>query len=322
VTHHPVEADQLRDAARRILAGESTNSVAGRIGLPGYRLKRVLRSERVAGLRRHGETQTYPAAWGPILDADTWETVRSVLDRRGKAKTEPGKVRARSMLLTGFLACGFPAEVGICGHSVTGSPTTSGKAGNNGGRIKGVRGYRCDRCKRVRRAADPLEAYVTDELLRRHPVTVTPAEVDPALTVAVHRLAAALDDLDDGYVAAGLPVAVYGSQRARLVEELEAAREALAAASEAAVPDRYFGAFLDGHGEVVLPYGSGDEAISRAWWAGADLRQKRSHIERHIDRIVLHPARRGRLFDRDAVEIAWREPIGNSVAGEQVRSVA
>jgi DNA invertase Pin-like site-specific DNA recombinase len=125
------EQERIREAAARILAGDSLRGIVldwgGRRGEPprvpssnGGRwttqtLRRLLLAPRVAGLREHRPIGPggKPAATGtlypsaeiePILDRETWEAVRAVLtDPARKTQAVGGTARH---LLTGMCYCG------------------------------------------------------------------------------------------------------------------------------------------------------------------------------------------------------------------------
>ena len=113
------EAELIRDAASRVLHGESALSVARDWNAQGVMtstgghwgsqvLKRVLRSERIAGHRAaHGEIVCRDA-WPAILDEETWAEVRNRIDNHPNngRKAAAGGGRARTALLTGWLYCG------------------------------------------------------------------------------------------------------------------------------------------------------------------------------------------------------------------------
>ena len=112
VTVREHEAATIREAAERVLAGQSLHSIAldwNRRGVKtvrdrkwaGTTVKQTLVAPRLCGQRsHHGELR--PAEWPAILPRDTWESVRAVL-------TAPGRTwptRSRSHPLRGILACG------------------------------------------------------------------------------------------------------------------------------------------------------------------------------------------------------------------------
>jgi site-specific DNA recombinase len=125
----PEEADVIVEAARRVLDGESLNSIARDLDARGVvpapprnhperqakafytrRLRRILVNPSIAGLRTyHGEIVA-SATWPPILDRETWERVVAVLNaperRRG--------YRPPRHALAGVAVCGalIPGEDG------------------------------------------------------------------------------------------------------------------------------------------------------------------------------------------------------------------
>ena len=119
----PQEAERIREAADRILAGESLYAVIGdwtSRGVPTVRgaawsttaLKTILLSPRIAGLRIHRGEIMGPAEWEPILDQATWRRVGAIL-------TDPARQRTRakrSYFLSGLLHCAS------CGHQLVATP--------------------------------------------------------------------------------------------------------------------------------------------------------------------------------------------------------
>ncbi|GGK99732.1 serine recombinase [Sphaerisporangium melleum] len=132
------EAEVIREAARRILAGESLSSVckdfeqrdvktpSGRHWIPTT-LRRLLASARISGRREHTPRSTFQttrpllgeivadAVWPAIIDPVDSDRLRALLsdparDYRRQAAT------GRIYLLSGILRCGR------CGHRMNGRP--------------------------------------------------------------------------------------------------------------------------------------------------------------------------------------------------------
>lgn len=118
------EAEAIRDAADRLLAGESMRSVSGdwsRQGLltsMGNRwsitsFRQMMTSPRLAGIvvHRGQAVEGVTAQWPPILDKDTHEQLVALLAGRGT----PRESNARRFWLTGsvFCSCGTPMSVGV-----------------------------------------------------------------------------------------------------------------------------------------------------------------------------------------------------------------
>jgi DNA invertase Pin-like site-specific DNA recombinase len=157
------EAMVIRDAARRILNGESLRSLVidlNRRGIPAPRgslwtrrtLKVILTHPRVAGLRQHQGIVVGKAGWPPILDHETWRRVRLVLLSPDRSRGRPTN---RPYLLSGILHCGK------CGKRLVGMPYANG-----------TRAYGCDvgttyrGCGGVRRKAESVETLVLELILR------------------------------------------------------------------------------------------------------------------------------------------------------------
>jgi site-specific DNA recombinase len=126
------EAAVVKEAAKRVLAGQSLRSIArdlnsrglyGATGRPWSlnQLGRMLSSRRIAGIREHKGEVVGDAAWPAIIDRKTHERLRETL-------TGPHRRRdpvVRSYLFTGVVVCGR------CGAKLI--------AGKN----NGARAYRC-----------------------------------------------------------------------------------------------------------------------------------------------------------------------------------
>jgi site-specific DNA recombinase len=146
------EAAAIRDAANRVLGGESLVSIVAewnRAGTPATvhgglwtqrTLRGILRSPRIAGLSEHKGKVVGTAVWPAIIDRDSWERIRAEISAPGHGKHE-------HRLLSGLLRC-------VCGSRM--SPT--GRAGL----------YRCapvpgtGGCGRVARKYGPLEEWVVE----------------------------------------------------------------------------------------------------------------------------------------------------------------
>lgn len=304
VAHHPAEADEIRDIARRLLAGESLRSASLRYDRSPKNVRRSLLTPRVAGKRGYHAnatggkrcTQTgdcpgctfYPATWEPILDEATWLGVCALLrarDRDGVAGARP-----RKHLLAGLLFCG------VCGSRC--------QIVRPGGRHK----YACWPRGCVVRTARLIEEEVRDAVLAVADVAPPSEEVDPALVTAVQALQERIDDADQMFTDGVIPQGAYVKMRTQLVERFGEAQAALDAAAQAA-PEAGYWAVEDEASPDELWIYWGDEADRRRWWDEADLRQRRVLLSKYVDRIVMHPNRVKRVHEPDSIEILWREGI-------------
>jgi DNA invertase Pin-like site-specific DNA recombinase len=161
MTLSPVEAELIKDAAARVLRGESLHTIrrdwhdhgvktaSGKLKWSVSTLKRILTSPRVAGLRVHqGEIlEGVETAWPAILDRETWDQVCVVL-------TDPKRFtgpRTGSYPLSGVLTCG------LCGEVLKAMPR------------QGTRSYGCKKdtggCNRIHIRSEHIEKYLFDLLL-------------------------------------------------------------------------------------------------------------------------------------------------------------
>ena len=159
------EAELIREAARRVGAGETVPSVArdwnqrgiaspqgARHGWSATTVMGVLRNPRIAGLRAYKGEIVADGQWEPILDRAQWETLAA----RIKRVARPG--RPSTHLLSGIARCGR------CG----GPLWTSWRKDPNGGRVAR---YACvsrpgaPGCGKLTVTAAPLDELVRDSVI-------------------------------------------------------------------------------------------------------------------------------------------------------------
>jgi site-specific DNA recombinase len=156
----PAEVVIVQEAARRVLGGEATLAIARDLTARGHTvptggpfthgaLRKMLARPRYAGLMPDG---VHPGAWQAILERETWEAVRAVLD--AKAAGFGYTTNARKYLLSGIARCG------ACG-----SPLMI-KTENRPGKTAG---YRCIKpgCRKVQRSMALLDEYVITRTIAR-----------------------------------------------------------------------------------------------------------------------------------------------------------
>lgn len=292
----PAEADLIRAAVDRILAGESMYAVAADWNAQGITtptgrtwtvqlITSMLRSPRLAGLREHrGAIMATPGQWPAIVDPGKHERLRAIIARHGT--TSP----ARRFLLSGVVACG------VCGHTMYMRRRHKDKA----------RFYGCEKvnggpgCGHVHIVAEPLEALVQDEVLTRldSPEMLAAIEAHNRQTIeavdldALHADEAGLEELARDY---------YTDRRIGRAEYL-AARDTLEARIEAS--RRKMGR-LNGAGRVGEMAGFG--AKLRAAWDSETLDWRRSVVTTIIDKVIIAPGRQGpNRFDPTRATIEWR----------------
>lgn len=277
------ERELVREAAQRVLAGRGLITIArdwnrrtirGPLDGPwtAPTLRRALLSSRMAGMREHGVDpsgrtlgQLRPAVWKEALDRQTWDRVRAVLlnPQRNTNVRTPTKY-----LLTGLIHCG------TCGSRMSSRPRDDHTkrylcAGNQPGHQLAI-------------VAQPVDELVSQQVLD---VLVTPslreALLDQTRGADGDSLGRALADLgaaqsrlqrldDDFYVRGSLPGGRYRSIRVKLEREIER----LHLLTNAATKRR-----------IALHPDPG------AYWAEADLDQRRQLVRLVVERVDVVPGR-------------------------------
>lgn len=296
----PHEAELIREAAHRVIAGESVMSICRDWADRGIQtskgnafvhntLKSLLINPRLAGKRMHKGTAIDSDVIPAILPGETVERLRTILMDPNRNTVR----EVRSRLLTGFLVCGR------CGHKLT--PKN---------RKEGTSVYRCAKtpgkppCGGLVVTGAPVEAIVTEALLGAlespamgTALTVTNAEHDVAvLTTAIaadeSRLAQlAQDHYADGIIGRTEFLAARGPIQARI----DHATKQLADIRQRDI----LGALHLSPGETV-----------RTAWERADVHWRRALLGTHIESISVAPAdpnrRQRNVFDPNRLTIRWR----------------
>lgn len=289
IRHDAREVKLIREAARRVLAGESlyaiTNDWTERhvptstgAKWSTTALKTLLMAPRVAGLRSHHGEIVGPAVWKPILDRDTWDAVTAVLRTRGRARTRP----PRAYVLSGGLV-----RCGKCGHALVAAPRPYGRA------------YAClsghGGCNSVSIKADPMEEFVIDAMFEALDGPELAEMVEPADDAGDVRhelgdVEGRLQDLADMFATGAISKAEW--MRAR--SKLEDRRTTLEAQVASAVSTSPLAAYRD-------------VGVLRSRWPTLTIDQRRTIIAAVITAVNVAPAgRAGGRVDLDRVTIEWR----------------
>lgn len=289
------EAELIREAARRILAGESLRGIcldwerrgvkspAGKPLTPTP-LRRMLMSGTLSAQREYEGTVT-KGTWPAILSTDETVRLRAILGNPARL-THNGT--GRKYLLTGILRCGR------CGHPMVGRRREDRR-----------RRYICDarpgkgNCGRMCRVADKVEGIVKEAVFAALDGADVAAymkhsarETDAAIIDAISRDEGALETLGaDYYVNASISRTQFFSAQKTLTARLERNRARLA----------------QSRGETMAAQvvGAGEEV--RRVWDEKPLSWQQAVISAVIDHIDILPAkRRGKVFDPTLVEPIWR----------------
>jgi hypothetical protein len=299
------EAERIREACRRVLAGDSLYAVVRdwtAEGVPTIRgaawsttaLRTVLLAPRIAGLRVHQGEVVGTGNWAPIVDEGTWRRVGAIL-------TDPSRRLSRvkrSYLLSGLMHCAR------CGHPLVATP----RRRKTGGGARGVyqylpgetqRAYGCIKvhggCGGVFVLAEGVEKFVTDALLLRLKGSrlgaarrrLVRADGGDDLAARVAEDEQALADLGVDCAEHGLPRTAFLAAAERISSRLAAAKAELATAAR---PD-------------VL----GDIYDLTEQWAELGLERQRAVVKAVLCDVTVGPATGPRnRFDPDRVQLMWR----------------
>ena len=299
------EAQLVREAARRVLAGDTIRSICADWAARGITavkggdwtptsLKRVLTEPRWAGHRSLGRAGDVVArdAWPAVIDETTHRRLRSVLLDPTRAVNV--NFRARSYLLTGYLNCGK------CGTRMVARAMRPLSTAADTHR----RSYVCSSgpnhhgCGGIRIVADPLEELIVESLMLR---VDTPKlgrviqgrqvdQRDDAEAGLITDLEQQLAELADIWAAGDITRAEWMTARRRIERRLEDARRVEAKTIQSA---------------ALAPFAAA--GALRAAWAGLSLERRRAVLDAVIDRITIRPAAvRGRGFDPGRIDVLWR----------------
>jgi hypothetical protein len=291
VTLRESEAQRIRDAAARLLGGDSLGVICrdwaadGVLTPKGNRwgtseLRRMLEAPRVAGKRSLGSEVVADAVWPAILDEKTWRRVKQHLARR----SAPAGQAARSYLLSGLIYCG------VCKVPMTAHPLTA--------RGKRYRRYFCLKsrggCNRVGISADGAEDSVIKAMLlaARELTPSAPTRLQVEASSGQER-ARLLAERDEAAEMAG--ISLSAKDFARIAANIDARLAEL---------DRAEARSVAGRDLSTLASSSDPEAVWEAW----GFARQRQVVEFALVKVFVAPAAtRGGGFDASRLDPKWRE---------------
>ena len=300
VVVEPSEAGVIREAARRLVDGDSLRSVCADFqsrGIPtpgrGERwntttLKQLVLRPSLAGLRQHRGQIVGRTAYEPIIDEDMHHRLVALLTDPSRRTSKGG--RAPRHLLSGLARCGRDGCDGVMHRNAGWTPKPDSKS-----QKRVAPAYVCTTCHRVRRLQAPLDAFieeltigrleqadVADLFLRGDADSARDAR--DAIAAIDARLATAADAYAEGQIDLG--------QLTRITARLRADRDEHEAALSAAMPP-------------AIPVDAvGPRA--REVWQTLDLDRKRGVIDALMTIRVLPGGVGKRGFDPSLIVTDWR----------------
>jgi site-specific DNA recombinase len=297
VTIRESEAAFVREAARRILAGESASAIArtwNDRGLPtpqgaphgwsGPTIHGILRNPRVAGLRAYkGEIINTQVAWEPILERAEWEALQGRIRRTARVG------RPSSHLLSGIARC----------SKCDGPLWTSWRKNKRGEKVAR---YACvsrpgaPGCGALTVVAQPLDDLVRD--------TVIAALAGPRLARARQRARGRGRDRDAAKALARaeqkLEELAVDHARDRITR-----REWLAARDDLNRQIAEHRRTLDVDTGPLADLPGSQKALREAWDAGT-VEWRRAVLGAVVDAVIVKPGAPAASFDPHRISIRWR----------------
>src|SRR5690606_1594713 len=305
----PEEAELIREAARRILGGDSLSNLArdwaarGVTSVTGGRwdpsnIRRMLVTARISGRREYIPTSSHEDTRRPLMgkivsDTSIYPAIISVQDSdalRRKFAQGLKTFHGRSYLLTGVLYCGR------CEKAMA------------GGRTKGKRRYLCIKiagradtgCGSTTIQADPLEEYVVDgalgtiadssvywDALER----TEPGDTDPELERQLRDDEKRLEELTEMLAVGELDRAGYLKAKDLLTRRIDEAQRTLTRSDQAGIVRRF----------------RGDYAAIREQYDALSFGERQQFIAGVYEAIEVGPGTRGFKGGVDLARLTWWE---------------
>jgi len=294
-TIEPAEAAAIREAARRVLAGDSLRGIATDWNARAIRavrggpwsqhvLRRMLLSARISGQRSYRGEIVTAGDWEPIITPEQTARLRALL-------TDPARLTRRTVRR--YLLSGGLLRCRLCEAVLVARP-----------RADGTRRYVCAKdpgmpgCGAIAIIAEPLEAFISEAVLYRLDTPELAAALagasipdDDAERTALARDRAQLEELARAYGERMITFPEYLAARKPIEARIEAAQRRITRATGT---------------EAIAPY-IGEAGALRAAWKDLPLTRQRAIVAAVLDRASVGRGLRGRTrFDPDRIEPLWR----------------
>jgi site-specific DNA recombinase len=297
-TLRPPEDAAIRDAVDRILAGEPVNALVRDWNDRGIRtptgnawqygvLRRMLMSERIAGLRRTPAGELEDAPYPAIIDRATYDRLVTELTARTSARPKPSTTIA-------YLLSGGPAVCGLCGTQLVTKAA-----------VKGQRSYVCASaapkhgCGKIRIKGQLLDDEVSLRIMAKLRAAGAKKWVsglvqgvnyraDQASRV-IDEARTALADLGEEYARGRVTSETMNAATATLKTEMAEARRTVRLAEDLK--------------DIALE----DAPNFVQWWEGASLGQQRTVVGVLIRQVAVMPppVKGSKIFAPERVKIRW-----------------
>jgi len=292
------EAAVIREAAARVLAGDSLRSICFDLddreiptvtGKPWtlQTLRQILHSGRISGQREHKGVIVAKAEWPAIIDPSTTAQLRALLDNPERRTNRT----ARRHLLSGLLVCGR------CEGKLVGRNRRGRRASYYCPRGPGFTG-----CGALSTVADPVEECIMEAVLYRldtpelaAALTGTPDVASPTARLAAERDAeqGRLNELADAYAANQITLQEWIRARKPIEARVKATDRQLAAIRKTTILDGFVG-----HSENL-----------RTIWNQLPLSRQQAIVKAVLDRVVVLPSTQpqgSKRFDHERLKPIWR----------------
>ena len=294
----PEEAALIKEAADRIIAGESVHGIVvdwnargirtpGRQAAPEGRkwevssLKRMLLAPRIVGDRTHHGVVAGSGVIPPMLDRDTWNRLRAVLSAP-RGATHHGT--ARKHYLTGLVVCGR------CGAKLIARPDFRGTTRYVCAQPRGCGGITIKRDSLEPLIAEMIAIRLDTDAFQDAVAAHAPGDGSDVDVARLQDDERALTEAGQAYfVERTLDKATYQTVRADLEARIEVARRRLMNSSMRSGLQRVAG--LD----------------VRAEWGTRPTAWRADVARLLVDKITVNPApAKGRRFDPSRIDVEWR----------------
>jgi DNA invertase Pin-like site-specific DNA recombinase len=290
------EASVIREAAARILAGESAGSVAADLNARGIpttngklwragTVREVLTSGRISARREyHGEIVA-DAIWPAIITVEQSDRLRALLARTGTGQ------RKRIYLFSRLLRCGR------CGGPLWGRIHSNGNRRYMCAKAPGVTG-----CGRLAVYAEPVEDEIRDQvltalespeflarLMRASAGDASPE--DKTISDQIRAIDERRDELAEEWASGDLTRKEWATARHALDDELAKLTRSLSGSAHT----------------TALAQFAGMEGDCWDRWEQLTNGARRALVEATADPITIQPATRGsHAFDPSRIHITWK----------------